>query len=127
MTEYTSAIATATRLVDKKGRSVTVQKLNVSASDPSKPWQGQNTQTVDASEPARAVFVPPSGSGFGRDLISEDNIKRVEQVALIAQTPNDIQDYDAILDTDGSLWSVVFVQVLKPGDEIVLYAFGVKR
>lgn len=82
---------------------------------------------MEVSEPARGVFVPPAGSGFGKDLLSENNMKRVEQVCLIGQTPNNIEEYEAILDSDGQLWSTVFVQILKPGDEIVLYAFGVRR
>ncbi|QFR59619.1 hypothetical protein P6F33_gp18 [Pseudomonas phage Quinobequin-P09] len=31
-----------------------------------------------------AVFVPASGSGLGRDIVKEELLDRVEQVALVA-------------------------------------------
>lgn len=127
MTVYTEDIATALELIDEFGRDITVQKLDTSASEPSKPWEGQGSQTVVDSQVARGVFVPPSGSGFGRNLISDANLQRVKQVCLIGQTEKDIEFFNAILDSDGSMWLIEFVQVLKPGDEIVMYAVGVKR
>lgn len=127
MTVYTEDIATALELIDEFGRDVTVQKLSVAPVDGAKPWEGQATQTVEDTQIARAVFVPPSGGGFGKDLMVDNNLKRAEQICLIGQTAKLIENFDSILDSDGQLWLIQFVQVLKPGDEIVLYAFGVKR
>lgn len=127
MTVYTEDIATALELIEEFGRDVTVQKLDTSASEGSKPWKGQGVQVVADSQATKAVFVPPSGSGFGRDLVADNNLQRIEQVCLVPQTAKDIESFNGILDSDRQLWLIQTAMTLKPGDEIIMYAFGVKR
>lgn len=125
-TDYTEFAQLAQELISENGRTVTLQKLDATAADASKPWKGAGAPTVAQSKAVPAVFVPPSGSGLGRDIVKEELLDRVEQVALVAPTDVSLEDFHTILD-DGVRWNIDWAQVLKPGPTVVLYVFGVKR
>lgn len=124
--DYSRFVALSVKMIDKYGRLVDVQRLSNASGDPDKPWDGPGTPTVAESKQVPAVFVPASGSGLGTDLVSEDLLKRAEQVALVAPTDVNLETFNVIQDT-GQRWKIEWVQVLRPGPIIVLYVFGVKR
>lgn len=123
--DYVKLAGTAQRLIDKTGRLVQVQRLDKTPADGDKPWKGAGTPTVAQEKELKATFVPASG-GLGRDLVDEELLKRVEQVALVAPTDVNLEDFNLFVD-GGSKWRVEWVQVLKPADLVLLYIFGVKR
>ena len=125
-TDYTEFSQLAQELIAENGRDVTLQKLDATATDASKPWKGAGAPTVAQSKAVPAVFVPASGSGLGRDIVKEELLDRVEQVALVAPTDVSLEGFHIILD-DGVRWNIDWAQVLKPGPTVVLYVFGVKR
>lgn len=125
-TDYTEFVTLAQTLIAENGRLVKVQKLASAASDPAKPWKGPGAPTVTTERELPAVFVPASGSGLGRDIVKEELLDRVEQVALVAPTDIGLADFNIILD-DGSRWNIDWAQELRPGPLTVLYVFGVKR
>lgn len=125
-TDYTEFVELAQELIAENGRQIKIQKLDATAADTSKPWKGPGTPTVDTEKSLPAVFVPASGSSLGRDIVKEELLDRVEQVALVAPTDVSLEDFHVILD-DGVRWNIDWAQALKPGPMVVLYVFGVKR
>ncbi|MFA7523111.1 MAG: hypothetical protein WCY71_09335 [Halothiobacillaceae bacterium] len=125
-TDYTEFVELAQELISENGRQIEIQKLDATAADTSKPWKGAGTPTVGAKKTLSAVFVPASGSGLGRDIVKEELLDRVEQVALVAPTDVSLEDFHIIMD-DGVRWNIDWAQALKPGPMVVLYVFGVKR
>lgn len=125
-TDYTEFVTLAQTLIAENGRLVKIQQLSSTALDPSKPWKGPGSPTVTTERELMAVFVPASGSGLGKDIVKEELLNRVEQVALIAPTDIGLANFNMILDA-GSRWNIDWAQELRPGPLTVLYVFGVKR
>ena len=93
------------------------------------PWKKADLSSgnvVTTSVPA--VFVPPSGFALGIKFISEDLLKRCSQVCLVAPHADgvDLSGTQKIVDGSAS-WTIEWIEVLRPGDLVLLYAFGVKR
>lgn len=126
MFDYTELVNTAKELVQEFGRTTVFQKLSGAATDPSKPWEGAGTTVVIDTTSAFAVFVPAQGSSLGKDLVSEDLLKAVDQVAIVEPVASAIDTFHQIV--DGSItYKIEWVQVLKPANEILLYVVGVKQ
>ncbi|AAT69472.1 gp76 [Alphaproteobacteria phage PhiJL001] len=118
--------------VDAKGRSVTFVQLDTTASDSTKPWRGDTAPRSPAAdeEVLSAVFVPATGGGLGLKWVSDQLLKRAEQVALVAPGSaftKQLENFDEILESDGSRWRIEMVEILQPADVRILYAIGVKR
>jgi hypothetical protein len=128
MADHQEFVDLALELIKEEGREITFQKLSKVAADPLKPWQGvAGAPVVSDTQKAHAVFVPAFESRFGRDVISKGDLRRCEEVCLVHPTAKDLELFDAILDTDGKRWAIVWIQVLKPADKVCLYYVGVKR
>ena len=127
MANHSKFVTLAKRLIAKQGRQVTLQKLSNTATDASKPWLGAGGQVVAETCNVFAAFVPYTGNDFGIAVKDEDLVKSTDQMALVAQADVDLKDFTALLDSDGKQFKINWVQVLKPADEVILYAFGVCR
>lgn len=125
-TDYNDYIQLANELIAENGRSVTFQKLSSTPVDPAKPWKGAGTPTVTQSKEVAAVFVPAQGASLGRDIVNEELLSRVDQVAIVAPTDVPLHNFNVVID-EGVRWNVNWVQELKPGSLTVLYVFGVNR
>jgi hypothetical protein len=126
--DYARAVALAQRLIDKNGRTITIDQLSSVPVDANKPWKGPAVPTVAATASLKAVFLPvSSASELGLFAKDDELLKRVEQVALIAADGvNDLTAFHRITDV-GSFWKVDWTRELKPGPTTILYAIGVKR
>lgn len=122
---YDKLAATARRLIAKTGRGIALLQLSSEADDPDKPWKGPGEPTVKKKKDIIGTFVPAS-SGLGRDLADEELLKRVDQVALIAPTDENLETYTSIRD-NGVEWKIEWMQVLKPAEQVLLYVAGMKR
>lgn len=120
MTDHAKYVALATRLIDKHGRTVGVYQIGSTASGPFP------TPSESLLVQQKAVFVPASGSDLGLEWIDEQMLKRVSQVCLMAGSDVDCQLATHIKDAASS-FKVAWVQVLYPGDTLILYAFGLTR
>jgi hypothetical protein len=125
--DWTSTIAFATKMISDYGRDIKVQKLSGTAADPNRPWRGQGEPFVEKELVVKACFVPPTVDEFGRKIASEQLLASVEQIALIAPTTENIEAFNSILDVDNSRHRIDWAWTLKPGSDILLYAFGVCR
>lgn len=125
--DYAKAVALANRLINKNGRSVDVQRLSATASDPARPWKGAGTPTVAQTVTAKAVFLPVSSlKELGMTAVDDELLKRTHQVALLAGNSVDLNAFNAFID-GVSRWRIEWVVTLKPAGIILLYAFGVSR
>lgn len=124
---YTKLLATVERLIANAGRVVTFEQLDDEAIDSSKPWRGPGEPTALLVDDNPAVFVPPSGFDFGKELVQDELLARCEQVCLTApSTVLDLNNCTCVVD-GGVRWAVVWAQELKPADVSLLFAIGVKR
>lgn len=119
--------------VAAKGRSVTFIKLETTPADSDKPWRGAaDPRTTPAdSLSTSAVFVPlSSASNLGLSTKSEELVKRTRQVAIVAlgsESTEDLEDYQELIDSDGSRWRITFIETLKPADVRIMHFVGVGR
>lgn len=89
------------------------------------PWKNQQLSSLLTTVPA--VFVPASGDSLGEDIVSEEMLRRVSEVCLVApDDAADLRDCTEIKDRSVT-YAVEWVSVLQPGDTVLLYIFGVKR
>jgi hypothetical protein len=125
--DYARAVALAQRLINKNGRTITVEQLSSTPADPSKPWKGPGAPTVAASATPKAVFLPvSSASELGLFAKDDELLKRVEQLVLLAADGvNAFDEFHRINDT--VVYRIDWVRALKPGDTVILYAMGIKR
>ncbi len=125
LVDYTELVTVARSLIEGTGRQVTFQKLSTSPIDPSKPWNGPGVPTVQSSAVLFATFVPAGGGGFGREFVSEEMLRRVDQVCLVAPNSNNMSEFNTVIDT--ATWGIEWVHELKPGSTTLLWAIGVKQ
>jgi hypothetical protein len=124
--DFTKSAATAKRLIDANGRTVTVAKRGNNPQDSDKPWRGQADYDI-ATVSGKAVFV--NSSDLGYSVLDEDNVKRSVKVALFAASNDggeELETFDEI--RDGNVkWQITKAELLAPADTRVLYAFEVER
>lgn len=127
-TDYVRFAELARRLIAGAGRTATFEHLSATPADANKPWKGPAAPTVATSKDAPAAFVPPSGSGLGKELVSDELLARCEQVCLVAPSEDAYAFETATSIQDGGVrWRVTWAYVLAPGPLPVLYALGVAR
>ena len=115
MPEYDKAIALAKRLIDKKGRIVTVFQRETAASDSDKPWDVDEVQRLTFDAKAVAFPVESKYVDGTNVLITDKQMFLAAVDASFAITPQcKVRDkgYDN---------QVIKVEALEPGDQAVLY------
>lgn len=123
----------ALRLVAARGRTVSFQKLDRAVDDSAKPWRGKADAraTPEASVDVPTVFVPPSSAAkLGLSVSQEELVKRSSQIAIAApggSSTDDLSEFEVVLDTDGTEYKILFVEVLKPADTRIVYFVGLKQ
>jgi hypothetical protein len=127
--DYQPLADLSAELVAEFGRIVTFRELGDVAGTPSQPWLGAANprsspkQTLDLS----AVIVEPSSlNALGNDAVSDDFIKRSQQIAIVYSAV-ELAPFDEVLDTDGSIWKIALLSKLKPGGVLLLYFVGLTR
>ena len=123
MVDYTSLAATAQRLIEKNGRTVTITKMSQVAADPNKPHRARNPATQTSVSP-KAVIVP-----FDREQVDGSNVMVDDKMVMVAQssvTGVDLSSYDYV--TDGSdQYDIVKVSKIQPGDTSVVFMIQARR
>ena len=129
MAEYTSLIATALRLITKKGRAITVFRETVLVADPTLPWSAvEGTRTSFATT---GVFQDPRNSeknfDFALKVQPGTDIERVDWHIYIPASgvTFDPQPGDTVLD-GADTYRVVTCSPLKPGAEAIMYILQVQ-
>jgi len=125
---FTKLAATAKRLIDANGRTVTITKQGSVPANSNQPWRGQNS-TIAGSVTGTAVFVSTEPGSLGIQWLNPDNTKRGDQVAFFAANNDggkELETYDTITDGD-KVWKIVRAQLLAPADTRLIYIFEVAR
>jgi hypothetical protein len=124
----------AQKLITKNGRLVTVQVSSDFPQNPNEPW-GPNTANVDiASVPAVFLEYKKSDLNFrnsfgigGADTLIQMGDKRclISKLDLPNTQPG---TKDRILESDGTEWKIITVNVLQPGnlDETIMFELQVR-
>lgn len=127
--------ATAQRLIQAKGRTVTLVISSTTPADPAKPWRAPSSVVAapDATRLAvKAVFESKSSSDIARALASggeQDAVRRSVERFLVAAL--DVAGFD-ILATDfvedaSVRWRVTKVIPVQPGDTAYIYTLEVEQ
>lgn len=130
MVDYNRLAATALRLINKNGRSISFVKLNETPADSDRPWNGPvaGETTIDL----KGVFVPPNTvRQFGLTALGEgtewkDLVTFSEEIIIVAQGEVDLREYTKVVDRT-ERWGIIGMQVLRPGDVTLLAFVGVRR
>lgn len=125
MSDHQKFVALALRLIAKHGRNVNFKRISSTETDADKPWRGTNLPAASFG-PFKAVFVPFRGFEFGSEYFDSALFKEVEQICLCAGGQADLETMHIVTDTSKD-YKIEWVQRLRPGDQTVLYAFGVGR
>lgn len=122
MANYARLAATALRLINANGRSVTLTKRSQTPLDAAQPWRGNNP-TGDVPVTLKGVF-----SSDTADAETAEIIRRGNKVFLIAAsaTAADLRLYSKMTDSDGTIFEVVKARLVKPGDTALLWKLEVK-
>lgn len=125
MSDHQHFIDTALRLIAKHGRSISFKVKSSIPSDITKPWRGTSSPDTTIG-PVKAVFVPFRGFEFGSAFTDSNLFKEVEEICLVAGSQGDIETAHLLVD-GGKEFKIEWGQRLYPGDQRILYAFGVNR
>lgn len=122
MPEYDSAVALALRLIDKKGRDVTVRGFTDNApADPDQPWNPSAPTPVNAS--ARGVYLESQ-----RSYATGELFEAVTALFLVAASGLAVEPTPKGRVVDGAVeWHISSVAQLRPGDQVVMYELRVSR
>jgi len=115
--DFDAVIADAVASIKEFGRTVTVRKLDKTPVT-DQPWRGTATPApVDVE--VSAVFIGPTKA------LRDDFVQGLDEVALVAGNM-DFTGYHELLDGT-KVWRITKLQVIKPGDKIVLTYLGINR
>jgi hypothetical protein len=126
---YAEILAVGQGIIIEFGRIVTFVELGNTPTDSNKPWAGTSTlrSAPLSTFSTSVVFVEPSSlDQLGQEVITDDFVKRSQQILIVAST-QEFRKFDEIIDTDGSRWKIQGISELKPGDSAVMHFIGVSR
>lgn len=130
MVDFARLAQTAQRLIEANGRSVMLRKRDRTPADPAEPWRGPDTTPTPPDgdvQTAIVAFVPPSGTGFGRNRIIDGTLAdSFDQIGLLAadSVPGiDIEDFSTVEDGTKA-WKIENVKTLRPADQTIIYALS---
>lgn len=124
--DWSDTISTVQQLTVQFGRTVTLQRLGNLPADVDKPWDGAGSPVMELTDDVQGVFVVPTGKDWARSIATDEQLQRVEQILFVAPGAVNFESRNVVLD-DGVRYGVDWVWSLRPGSNILLYAFGVKR
>ncbi len=123
MNEYIKSIATAKKLIEKKGRPFILQRnLSISYTSINQPWDGVGTSLLKVS--IIGVFL-----NYKQLYFSSTIIKAGDQKLLVAaDSLGDLipSQSDIIVDC-GATWQVINIDIVKPGTEVIMYSFQLRK
>lgn len=120
-TDFSDFIAMGQELISENGREIVVLVPGAVESDT--PWHGGASAN---SVKTMGCFLPASGSSFGTYFVTDDLLAMSSEVVLIPAGKANLTKASYIVD-DGVQYAVQWMRVLRPANEIVLYAAGLKR
>lgn len=125
MANYVKLAATAKRLIELNGRTVTLVRKTRTAADAAKPWRGPSGTGNTTVATPKAVIYPAVEKNEDGALVSRGFEKAM--IAHDSLSPKqDLTDIDAIVD-GGVTYKVIKAYRIGPGDTTIHYEFDLKR
>lgn len=123
MTEYSSAIASAKRVIAKKGDACVWRQYTVA--DGNNAWTENEATATFIDYPVRVVFLPYDSrtTGFTFQHV-EGDVTTFTSYALMGAVAFTPRLRDTIIRSDGTMVKPMGLDMLKPGAEIVLWQIG---
>lgn len=119
MTEYTTLIALADRLIRKKGRTIILRR--VTKTPAANEWE--QPSIVNSDQTIKGVFLGKLKRNINGEIIETD----IETVLIAALDLTTVPTTDDLI-IDGSRQRVIVkIEPVKPGDESVFYSIGLKE
>ena len=132
MGEYDSAIALAQRLIETKGRAVSIRRdVGTTTVDPAKPWLGM--QPTFSDTPTFAAFFDARISDLLERLASQSRPERtaVEGEEVLALVPASglgfVIEADMKLVDGFTVWHVMRAEAIRPGTDGILYVLELRK
>lgn len=116
--DYTGLAGTATTLIAKFGRDVTLTKKGATSTTPGKPWEG-GTATDTTSRTVKAVFEQNADS-----FKDDTRVRAADKVCLIDGTVKP-EEGDKIAD-GGRTFEVIAANAIEPGDTPLAYQVAMR-
>jgi len=125
--DYPSLVLVVQDLINTTGRSIKLQQLGGTAEDADKPWRGTGVPKVIKTISTFGTFVAPTGlDKYGISFISNELLKRCDEVVLVAGAKTDYEGFHQLVDSS-TTWRIEWIEKLKPGSVTLLYAIGICR
>lgn len=123
MGEYDRAIATAERLIAKKGRIVQWSKNPAAEPQPGdQPWKPKRDDNPAEPVDVKIVFFPPGeGSRATLQQITGTEVPTASEYGLMAGSVPFTPEQGDLVERDGVAIAVVGVATLRPATEAVLH------
>lgn len=117
---YLTNRATATRLINKKGRTVTLSNKVVTTPDPAEPWN--KTPGTDVTEDTKAVIMKYELKEIDGELVKVGDMK-----ALVPYIEGvDVKNFDTLID-GSETWKIKKVTPVQPGDTLIFYRLNLRK
>ncbi len=130
MVDYVKLAATAKRLIEANGRSITFVRDSETPVDVNKPWLGPTG--ADTTLILFGVFVPPDTvrqfglSALGQGTEFKDLISFSEEMAIVFPDVNELRQFTHVED-ETIRWGITGIQILKPSTVQLLAFIGLRR
>lgn len=124
MARYDSAIATAKRLIQKDGQTVTWSKSALTPIDPDQPWLG-DTSVVTNYTPF-VCFVPASGGFYTLiQYLKGTEVPKTGTYGLMAPQAFMPEITDLVMRNNSPL-KIATIDTLQPNEQVVLHILGLE-
>ena len=125
--DYTGAQSKATTLIQKFGRTVDLLKESRVSADPDAPWEGTTTSETRV-EDVYAVYVPLFGESAVMETIASLGgtvNKSMNSFLIGVVNGHDVRTFQKVVE-DSKVWRILKVNMIKPGDTVLLYQVEVE-
>lgn len=124
---YATIVPRVRAKIKAYGRAVTFSKRSITSAPSNDPLAGPQGGDI-ISTSVDAVFVPITGlASLGIATTKIDAFKTSEQVALLPPAAFDYAEQQFLIDSDGSVWKINIIDMLKPAETALLFYIGVSR
>lgn len=125
--DYSALQDKAKDLIEHYGKTVDLLKESRVSADPDAPWEGTTTSETRV-EDVYAVFVPLFGEAAVMETISSLGgtvNKSMNSFLIGVVNGHDVRTFQKIVE-DSKVWRILKVNMIKPGDTVLLYQVEVE-
>lgn len=131
MVNYVKIAATAKRLIEANGRTVSLVRLDRDPADPDMPWRGPAVVDSAPYDPLdypspKAVIVPYTEDDIDGTLVRHGDKRAYVAATSTAVAALNLAEYDGLID-NGEQYKIVSVNILNPGEIIILYEMQLRK